>query len=126
MSGGSVSGGSASGRLPDEAGAGTVVVLALVGLVLSTALVVAACVGLVRAQRQAQSAADLAALAAAVVAARGQDACVEASRLAEANGARLTSCERVGATVRVRAAVPGPAWGGFAPELVGEAQAGPR
>lgn len=110
---------------PTERGAGTVFVLALVAVVLTVAMAVAACAGLLVAHRQAQSAADLAALAGAVAAGRGGDACAAAGEVAALNAARLASCEVDGPRVRVRAGVGGPTWAGFGRELVGEAVAGP-
>lgn len=108
-----------------ERGAGTTLVLAMVGVVLTMAMAVAACAGILVAHRQAQAAADLAALAGAVAAARGGDGCGAASEVAALNGARLTSCVLEGRRVRVRAGVRGPAWAGFRRELLGEAVAGP-
>lgn len=109
-----------------EQGAGTVLVLALTGVVLSVTLAVAACVGLFHAHRLAQSAADLAALGGAGAVVRGQDPCAAAEAVAVLNGARVLSCTVDGQRVRVRTAVAGPAWAGRRAELVGEALAGPR
>ena len=82
-------------------------------MVLAFAGVVAA--GYVTAGHRARSAADLAALSGAAEVQRGGDACGAATRLAEANGARIVACDRVGdqidyvVTVRVACAVGGPA-----------------
>ncbi|MBE7325436.1 flp pilus-assembly TadE/G-like family protein [Nocardioides sp. Y6] len=109
-----------------ERGAGSVLTLALVAVLLTVTLAVAACGGLLSAHRQAQSAADLAALAGAVEAARGGDGCAAAARVAELNGARSVRCSVEGTEVRVVTGVRGPRWAGFRAELVGEAVAGPR
>ncbi len=61
--------------------------------------------GAVVARHGAQSAADLAALAAAAALSQGHDACVAAEHVASGNGARLGECTVEGRTVLVRAAV---------------------
>lgn len=109
-----------------ERGAGTVLAVALAAVLLTLGVALAACVGIVHAQRQAQAAADLAALAGAVAADRGGDGCAAASEVAALNEARLVSCTPEGTRVWVRAGVLGPSWAGFGGEIVGEAVAGPR
>lgn len=101
-------------------GSATLPLLACVGvlLVLSTAFAVA--VGMVAAHRRAQSAADLAALAAAVA----RD-CTAASEVAAANSARLLSCRAQAADWVVQVAVTGPDWQGSEREFVARARAGP-
>lgn len=125
MSTGPVSPGPGQGGVGAERGAGTVFVLALTGVVLTVAMAVAACAGLLVAHRQSQAAADLAALAGAVAVRRGADACAAARQVATLNEARLVSCLVDGRQVRVRAGVRGPAWAGFGREMLGEAVAGP-
>jgi secretion/DNA translocation related TadE-like protein len=93
-------------------------VLMLVGCGLALA------VGLVRAHRSAESAADLAALAGARGLESG-DGCGAASRIASANDARLTSCRVDGRDVVVSVTVSGPAWLGLHADLAAEARAGP-
>lgn len=89
----------AEGR--DEAGAASVVVLALAfGLVL-VAWGSGSVVGLVVAHRTAQNAADLAALAAAQRLSRGTDGCRTAADVAVANHAQLLTCAVTGAVVLV-------------------------
>jgi secretion/DNA translocation related TadE-like protein len=92
-------------------------------------LLVGAALGVVQsmvvAHRRAQSAADLAALAAASAAARGQPACDRAREVAGSNGAELTACDAVGQTVTVTVRVPGPHWLGQQADLTAEARAGP-
>ncbi|HEU4812228.1 MAG TPA: Rv3654c family TadE-like protein [Nocardioides sp.] len=92
-------------------------------LLLGAALGVVA--ALVRAHRTAQSAADLAALAAAVAVMDGSEPCAAGSRIAAANGARLTGCALAGRAATVRVVVPGPQWLGQLADLEAEARAGP-
>lgn len=113
------------GRVRDEGGAATVLVLAMAGLLCFVAVALAAVGGLVRAQRTAQSAADLAALAAATLEAAGDDGCAQAAVVAGANGAVLVSCSVRGLEARVVVEVAGPRWVGRRATLMGEARAGP-
>lgn len=77
----------------DDRGAGTVLVLALVGVVVVLVLGTAALVGAVVTRGAAQSAADLSALAAAAALQRGaSDPCARAGAVAERNGVRLDAC----------------------------------
>ncbi|MCW2797228.1 Rv3654c family TadE-like protein [Nocardioides sp.] len=92
-------------------------------LLLGAALGVVA--AMVRAHRLAQSAADLAALASASSAARGEDACAAGAAIADANDARLLSCRVEGLEVVVSAEVDGPHWLGQVADLAAEARAGP-
>jgi len=96
---------------------------------LSVLLMVGAALGvvaaLVHAHRVAQSAADLAALAAASELAEGGDACAAAGRIAEANGAGLAACGVDGLDVAVTVTVEGPRWLGQSGDLAAEARAGP-
>ncbi|MGN0063892.1 MAG: Rv3654c family TadE-like protein [Nocardioides sp.] len=90
-------------RSSDERGAATVLVVALAGLLCFVAVALAGAGGLVLAQREAQAAADLAALAGAVAAngTAGGDPCGQAHRVAVRNGARLTRCTEKAGTVDV-------------------------
>jgi secretion/DNA translocation related TadE-like protein len=90
-----------------DRGAASIFVLA-VGLFLVAAGVAGAMVVTARVARHAaRNAADLAALAGAGRAIEGAGpACAVAARYAEANGARLTSCEVSGLEVIVRTEVP--------------------
>lgn len=109
-----------------EAGAATVLVVAMAGVLLFVMVGLAAAGGLVTAQRRAQAAADLAALAGATT---GGDSCEEAGRVAAANGADLDRCLREGEVVSVAVSVPGPVlqwasrWSQV--EVTAEARAGP-
>lgn len=89
-------------------------VLAVVVVISAAALLIA---GFMLAQHGARSAADLSALSAAAGFSQGQDGCGQARRTARGNGARVTSCDRVGdevdfvvtvaVAVEVRTRVPG-------------------
>jgi secretion/DNA translocation related TadE-like protein len=96
---------------------------------LSVLLVLAAALGvvaaMVRAHRIAQSAADLAALAVADAVASGRDPCAAGVAVAEANDARLVSCDLDGRDATVTVTVGGPHWLGQVADLSAEARAGP-
>lgn len=106
-----------------ERGAATVLVAAMAGVLMFVTVALAAVGGLVTAQRRAQSAADLTALAAA--AALDAGACAEALRTATANGAVLDGCEVTGPEVRVVVSVNGPTMPGRDARISAEARAGP-
>ena len=107
-------------RRPEHGGA-TVLVVVMAGVLLAVTGGLAAVGGLVTAQRRAQAAADLAALAAAT----SGDACAEAARTASANDATLVGCQVAGQEVTVVVAVPGPAVPGRTVRVTAEARAGP-
>ncbi|MCR2051335.1 flp pilus-assembly TadE/G-like family protein [Actinomyces bowdenii] len=111
----------------DERGSGTVMALAVIAVVLSLGL---GATGLIQAQGasgRARSAADLAALAGATalssVISPG-DPCATAGRVAQANGARLTSCRISGEDVSVDVVVPVSVLG-LARQAGASARAGP-
>ena len=108
-----------------EEGAATVLVLAMVGVLTFVTVGLAAGAGLVRAQREAQSAADLAALAAASAHLKGDDGCAAAASVAAANGARLAACDPGADDVRISVEVAGPRWVGRRVAVRAEARAGP-
>ncbi len=111
-------------RARADDGAATILVVAMAGVLMFVMVGLAAAGGLVTAQRRAQSAADLTALAAA--AAVRIDACAQALRTASANGSRLDGCEVRGPDVRVVVSVPGPRLPGRGDVRVSaEARAGP-
>ena len=110
----------------DECGGASVLAVALIGLLLLLGTALAAVTGLVVAHRQAQSAADLAALGAATALAAGQDGCARGASIAAANGARLLGCVVQGRAVLVRAQVDGPWWRGSGGDPTAEARAGPQ
>lgn len=106
-----------------DSGGATVLVVAMAGVLMFVTLGLATAGGLVTAQRRAQSAADLTALAAA--AAMDLDACAEALRVAAANAAALDSCAVDGADVLVTVSVAGPTMPGRDLRVSAEARAGP-
>lgn len=112
-----------TGQERADDGSATVLVVAMAGVLMFVMVGLSAVGGLVTAQRRAQSAADLTALAAA--AAGELDACAEALRAATANGAGLDGCEVHGSEVRVVVSVNGPAMPGRDVRVSAEARAGP-
>jgi secretion/DNA translocation related TadE-like protein len=87
-----------------DRGAGTVLAVGLVAVVLVLAAALAVLTQAATARHRAEAAADLAALAAAdaLLGRADGDPCARAARTAAANGARLASCApRAGAVVRV-------------------------
>jgi secretion/DNA translocation related TadE-like protein len=113
------------GRRRDEAGAATLLVVAMSGVLLLVGLALGVVQAMVVAHREAQAAADLAALAGAAAAARGQEPCPAAEAVAAANGAALAGCTTAADDVRVAVTVPGPHWLGQDADLTAEARAGP-
>jgi secretion/DNA translocation related TadE-like protein len=112
----------------DESGAATVLVVAMAGVLLFVMSGLAAAGGLVTAQRRAQAAADLAALAGASALAglsEAVDACAAAARVAGANAAALDACTADDRTVRVTVSVGGPDVPWREVRVSAEARAGP-
>jgi secretion/DNA translocation related TadE-like protein len=109
----------------DDRGAATVLAVACLGVILLVGAALGVVAAMVHAHRQAQSAADLAALAGATAAGRGADACAAAARVAGANGGTLTDCAAGPDDVRVEVTVTGPRSLGQQHDLVAEARAGP-
>lgn len=110
---------------PGERGAATLLVVALAGLLLFIGVAVVGVTAVVVAHREAQSAADLAALAGARAWAEGDDGCVTASEIAQANRSVLTECHVLGRDVTVtvsRSTRPG---FGLVLDLTARARAGP-
>ncbi|MBB5787599.1 Rv3654c family TadE-like protein [Jiangella mangrovi] len=94
------------GRRCGERGAGTVLVLAVVLVVMVAVQAVAVLAAGQTARHRAAAAADLAALAAAQRLASGAvDPCADAGRIAQANGADLRDCVVDGAEVEVQVRV---------------------
>jgi secretion/DNA translocation related TadE-like protein len=108
-----------------ERGSATPFAVACLGLLVLLAAALGVVAAMVRAERRAQSAADLAALAAARSLVRGADGCAAGVRIAAANGAEVISCEVSGREVRLRVEVAGPRWLGQVADLGAEARAGP-
>ena len=108
-----------------DAGAGTVLVVAVAGLLLTIGVALGVVAALVVDHRKAQSAADLASLAGAGALARGGDPCGQARRVAAANGAAVVSCATRGLDVLGEGVLPGPRWWGWSGDLRARARAGP-
>ena len=109
----------------DQRGSATPFAIACLGLLLLLAAALGVVSAMIHAQRRAQSAADLGALAAAQALAGGSDGCPAGARVAERNGATVTTCEVAGREVRLRVEVAGPHWLGQTADLSAEARAGP-
>lgn len=109
----------------DERGSATPFAIACLGLLVLLAAALGVVSAMVHAQRRAQAAADLGALAGAQALAAGTDGCGAAGRVVDANGAALTSCQVTGREVRLQAEVAGPHWLGQHADLTAEARAGP-
>ena len=109
-------------RSQTERGAATVLVVAMAGMLMFVMAGLGAAGGLVTAQRRAQAAADLAALAGA---SRLDDACGHAGEVATANGAALERCRRAGDDVTVEVSVAGPRVPWREVRVTAEARAGP-
>lgn len=112
-------------RAPDERGAATLLVVAVVGVLFFVLGALAVVGGIVVAHRQAQAAADLAALAGAAAIADGDDGCARAGALAAANDATLLSCAVAGQEITVRVGVSGPRAVGRGWDASAQARAGP-
>lgn len=117
--------------LPDRAGprtdrgAGTVMVVACLGLLLVLGAALGAIAGIVVDHRRAQAAADLAALAGAAERARGRPPCPAAARIASDNGTEIASCRVAGMDVLVEVRRQGAPLVGVRPWLRARARAGP-
>ncbi|GAA1943439.1 Rv3654c family TadE-like protein [Nocardioides hwasunensis] len=109
-------------RRTAEDGAATVLVVAMAGVLMFVMVGLAAAGGLVTAQRRAQAAADLAALAGA---ASPELACSRAAEVALANTAVLDRCLVEGREVRVEVSVAGPPVPWREVRVTAEARAGP-
>lgn len=105
-----------------DRGAATILVVAMAGVLMFVTVGLAAVGGLVTAQRRAQAAADLTALAAASVLDR---ACAEAEGIAAANAAVLDGCQVDGEEVRVTVSVRAVSVIGRQVRVSAEARAGP-
>lgn len=111
----------------EERGSGTVLALALIGVLVSCALAVAAVGGAVDARGRAEAAADLAALAAASTLHEpgSVDPCAVAAVLAQANGAELVTCVVLGPDVEVTTAVVADLPGRLPARVEARSRAGP-
>lgn len=110
----------------EDDGTATVWVLAAGLLGLSVAIAFATAGGAMVARHRAESAADLAAIAGAIVARQGPDvACGRASLISSANGATLVACELDGLDVTVHVEVAPAGAAALAGVARGAARAGP-
>lgn len=112
-------------RRRDERGAATVLTVACLGVLLLIGSALGVVAAMVTAHRQAQAAADLAALAAATALADGRDGCASGATVAAANGGTQTACTIDGWEVTVEVLVTGPRWLGQTGDLSARARAGP-
>jgi secretion/DNA translocation related TadE-like protein len=108
-----------------ERGAATVLVVAVGGLLLAIGLAVAGVTSVVVAHREAQSAADLAALAGAQAEVGGDGGCAVADAVARANHARLIGCAVRGSDVLVQVSTSVRPGFGLRFDLAASARAGP-
>ena len=108
-----------------DRGSASLLVVSLTGVVLLLGLAGAFLTATGAAQRRAQAAADLAALAGANAHQRGGDACVAAGQVADRNGVESTACQVEGNDVVVTVLLAGPEFLGHSWELIGRARAGP-
>ncbi|GAB2770683.1 hypothetical protein GCM10027020_24580 [Nocardioides salsibiostraticola] len=99
--------------------------VSVIGLLLTLGAGLGVATALFVDHRVAQSAADLAALAAADTARMGGVPCAVAAAIAEANRSRLVDCAVSGREVRVTVLVEGPRWLGQTGDLTAQARAGP-
>lgn len=109
----------------EERGAVTALAVAMLGILILIAAALAVGEAMVVAHRRAQSAADLAALAAAEAIQHARDPCTAASEVATANGADLTGCTVETYDVTISATVTGPRWLGAHADFAAQARAGP-
>ena len=112
-------------RRPDEAGAGSVLAVAMLGVLVVVSLAVGGVVGVVAAHRTAQAAADLAALAGAGAVQEGADPCSRAGEIARRNGSRLQRCSVQGWDVAVVVVADTAHLPGGVLDLSARARAGP-
>ena len=91
-------------RTGREDGAGTVLAVAMMGLLVTVTVAATGVVGVIAAHRRAQSAADLSALAGAAALQDGADPCFRAGEIASRNGAMLRRCQVDGWDVAVQVA----------------------
>ena len=110
----------------DERGAVTLFAVSCLAVLLLLGAALGVVAAMVHAHRTAQSAADLAALAAAgSIGEGGGDPCARGAEVATANGARLDACTISGREATVQVTVTGPRWLGQEGDLTAEARAGP-
>ncbi len=109
----------------DERGAAVVTATALLGVLVTMTLAAVGVTSVVLGHRAAQSAADLASLAAASAVQDGRDACTAARRVAARNHARVVRCRVDGFVVSVETQARTGDLPGGALTMRGRARAGP-
>ncbi len=109
-----------------ERGSATLFAIACLSVLVLLAAALGVVAAMVRAHRVAQSAADLAALAVADAVGSGRDPCAAGVAVAEANDARLVSCDLDGRDATVTVTAVGPHWLGQVADLSADARAGPE
>lgn len=108
-----------------ELGAGSVLAVAMLGVLVTATVAAAGVVGVVATHRTAQSAADLAALAGAAALQDGGDACVRAGEVARRNRTELRACSVQGWNVAVEVSADTARLPGGALDLRARGRAGP-
>jgi secretion/DNA translocation related TadE-like protein len=108
-----------------ERGAGSVLAVAMMGVLVTVTVAAGGVVGIVATHRVAQSAADLAALAGASALQDGGDPCTQAAEVARRNGARLSSCAVDGWNVSVAVSADTARLPGGVLDLEARGRAGP-
>lgn len=108
-----------------ELGSGSILVVALAGLLLLLGLGAAFVTATAVAHRRAQAGADLAALAGAESLQRGRDPCAAAAEVAAGNGTLLVACQPDGRHLVVTVRREGPELFGYVFTATGRAHAGP-
>ena len=100
---------------PSDQGVSTVFACLSVVLMMAVTVLAIRLGGAMLARQQAETAADLGALAGAAGILSGADAaCAMASAVVTANRASMTSCHADGLDLLVEVQMPAPAWGGMA------------
>jgi secretion/DNA translocation related TadE-like protein len=116
---------------PTERGSAAVLVTVLAGVLVTVTAAAVVVAGMLVGHRRAAAAADLAAIAGAETlngpgpSAGPSSVCGRAGVVAQANGARLVSCDLAGRDVLVSAGVDVPGLFGQGWQVVGRARAGP-
>lgn len=109
----------------DERGSATLLALPVMAILILGALSASLVGGALTAQRRAQAAADLAALAGAGSVQYGDDPCRAVRSIAQRNGAELTYCEPRGDDVMVRVEIETAPLFGRSLSVAAQARAGP-
>ncbi len=108
-----------------DSGAAAVLTCACLALLITIGAALGVVAGLVKAHRQAQAAADLAALAGAQTVQLGGDGCAVSAEFAATNGGEQVACQTMGDEVIVQVRVAGPNWLGLSADPTASARAGP-